>query len=97
MEPVERRTLATHDERMSTQRLVTYILLIIFAAVAAAVFSGSDQAERSTILQTVINFTMIAVGFWLGSSKSSMDKDASMSRMAEAGSEAANTPHKDES
>jgi len=72
------------DEKLATQRFVTYLLLIIFTAVTAAVFVGQDHAERSTIMQTVINFTMIAVGFWLGSSKTSADKDASLSRIAEA-------------
>lgn len=79
----ERRS-SPDDAKLATQRVVTYILLIIFTAVAAAVFVGQDQAERSTIMQTVINFTMIAVGFWLGSSKTSADKDASLSRIAEA-------------
>lgn len=81
---IERRAPNLDDARMSTQRLVTYVLLTIFASVTAAVFIGQDQAERSTILQTVINLTLIAVGFWLGSSKGSMDKDASISRIAEA-------------
>jgi len=71
------------DEKLATQRFVTYVLLIIFTAVAGIVFAGQDHAERSTIMQTVINFTMIAVGFWLGSSKTSADKDASLSRIAE--------------
>lgn len=83
MRLMERRS-TPDDAKLATQRVVTYILLIIFTAVAAAVFLGQDQAERSTIMQTVINFTMIAVGFWLGSSKTSADKDASLSRIAEA-------------
>lgn len=81
---IERRKVNLDDARLSTQRVVTYALLVIFAAVAAAVFVGSDQAERSTILQTVINLTLIAVGFWLGSSKEAADKGAAMSRIAEA-------------
>ena len=80
------------DQKMSTQRFVTYALLLIFSAVTAAVFLGTDQAERSTILQTVINLTLIAVGFWLGSSKGSMDKDASISRIAENAAPPATPP-----
>lgn len=72
------------EAKFSTQRFVTYCLLIIFSAVTANVLIGNDQAERSTILQTVINFTMLAIGFWLGTSKSDVDKSASMSRIAEA-------------
>ena len=63
----ERRRL--DEAKFSTQRVVTYLLILIFAAVTANVLLGADQAERSTILQTVINFTMIAVGYWLGASK----------------------------
>lgn len=77
------------DQKLGTQRFVTYVLLIIFSAVTTGVFISDDQAERSTIIQTVINFTMIAVGFWLGSSKSSTDKDASISRIAEGSAPAA--------
>lgn len=58
------------DERkFSTQKVVTYILLAIFSAVTANVLAHADQSERSMILQTVINITLIAVGYWLGASK----------------------------
>lgn len=86
---IERRKQDLDDARMSTQRFVTYVLLLIFAAVVAAVFIENDQAERSTMIQTVINLTLIAVGFWLGSSKDAMDKNASISRIAEASAPAA--------
>ena len=78
----ERRSpFVVAEQKFSTQRVVTYILLIIFAAVTAYVFYGDDQAERSTVLQTVINFTMLAIGFWLGSSKGSADKEAELVRI----------------
>lgn len=78
-----RQSFAADAEKFSTQRGVTYFLLVLFGSVSVAVFCGSDQAERSTVLQTIINFTLLAVGFWLGSSKGQADKDASISRMAE--------------
>lgn len=82
---IERRAPFIIDEaKFSTQRVVTYYLLLIFTAAGVAVVMADDQSERSTMLQTIINFTMLAVGFWLGSSKGAVDKDASMSRMAEA-------------
>ena len=85
MLPIERRMSDIVDEaRFSTQRFVTYIILIIFATVVANVLLGLDQAERSTIIQTVINFTMLALGFWLGTSKGSADKEATASRILEA-------------
>ena len=79
-----RQSFVADAEKFSTQRNVTYFLLLLFAAVSAAVFYANDQAERSMILQTIINFTMLAIGFWLGTSKGSADKEASMSRIAEA-------------
>lgn len=78
MRIVDRRRPTIDESKLSTQRLVTYILLLVFTAIAAVVFNDRDQAERSTVLQTVINFTMIAVGFWLGSSKTGDDAIAKM-------------------
>lgn len=82
--PLIERRVNVDDAKLSMQRFVIYVLLIIFTAVTAYVFAGDNEAERSTIMQTVINFTLIAVSFALGSSKGSADKDASMSRIAEA-------------
>lgn len=79
-----RQSFIADAEKFSTQRNVTYFLLLLFAAVSAAVFYTNDQAERSMILQTIINFTMLAIGFWLGTSKGSADKEASISRIAES-------------
>lgn len=81
----ERRApFAVDEQKFSTQRLVTYILLMIFSAVTVNVLLGNDQAERSTVLQTIINLTMLVLGFWFGTSKGEADKNASMSRIAEA-------------
>jgi protein-S-isoprenylcysteine O-methyltransferase Ste14 len=81
----ERRAPFMVDEaKFSTQRLVTYVILLIFTAVTANVLIGQDQAERSTIIQTVINFAMLAIGFWLGASKQAQDNAQSASRIAEA-------------
>jgi sulfite exporter TauE/SafE len=68
--PKERRKgFVIEEAKFDTQRLVTYALLLIFTATVTNVLLGNDQSERSTILQTVVNFTMIAVGYWLGASK----------------------------
>ena len=69
--PERRKRFDDEEAKFDTRKLVTYVLLLIFAAVTANVLIGADQAERSTVLQTVINFTMIAVGYWLGASKPS--------------------------
>lgn len=86
----ERRRKFDGDEaKFSTQKVVTYILLLIFAAVTANVLSQSDQAERSMMLQTVINLTLLAVGYWLGSSKAATDTNAAMGRIAQGSAPAA--------
>lgn len=80
---IERRTNSSLDDaKFNTQKIVTLILLIIFAAVTANVLAGTDQAERSTILQTVINLTILAAGYWLGSSKAATDSAAAMGQIA---------------
>ena len=86
-QPERRQPFVIDEAKFSTQKFVTYALLIIFSAVIANVLMGTDQTERSMVLQTIINFTMMAIGFWLGTSKGEVDKAASMSRIAEA-----NTP-----
>ncbi len=84
-----RQPFAEDAAKFSTQRLVTYALLLIFTAVVANVLLVNDQAERSTIIQTVINFMTFVVGFWIGTSKSAADKDASATRILEAAAPAA--------
>ena len=81
----ERRKPFVIDEaKFATQKLVTYILLLLFSAVTANVLLGEDQAERSTILQTIINLTILGVGYWLGSSKGATDSNAAIGKIAEA-------------
>jgi sulfite exporter TauE/SafE len=86
---IERRTQNLDAAKFSTQREVTYVLLGIFAAVVAAVLYQNDQSERSMVLQTVINLTLLAVGYWLGASKAAADQGQAMSRIAEAATPAA--------
>lgn len=79
-----RSPFVVDEEKFSTQRTVTYALLCIFTSTAAWVLYQNDQSERSMILQTVINLTLLAVGYWLGASKQGQDASASQSRIAEA-------------
>jgi len=88
-QPERRAPFVIDEAKFSTQRIVTYIILMIFASVTANVLLGQDQAERSTIIQTVINFAMLALGFWLGASKQAQDNAQSTSRIAEARAPAA--------
>ncbi|MCC7310790.1 MAG: hypothetical protein IT510_06045 [Sulfuritalea sp.] len=92
---IERREPFVIDrEKFSTQREVTYILLLVFACVVGTVLYQNDQSERSMILQTVINLTLLAVGYWLGASKAAADQGQAMSRIAEASAPAAPTESK---
>lgn len=72
------------EAKFSTQRLVTYALLLIFTAVVANVLLNNDQAERSTIIQTVINFMTFVVGFWIGASKAANDANQAIGDIAKA-------------
>ena len=75
----ERRAPVLIDAaKFATQKFVTYILLLIFTGVTAIVFLDSDQSERSMVLQTIINLTLLAVGYWLGSSKNASDTREAM-------------------
>ena len=85
---VERRRDYLDGARFGTQKLVTYIILLIFSAVVANILMHSDQSERSIIIQTVINITLIGVGYWLGSSKGVAEEQRSPS----AGKQPENTP-----
>lgn len=81
---VERRSTDLDGAKFSTQRAVTYVLLGVFIGVTITVLYQNDQSERSMILQTVINLTLLAVGFWLGASKQGQDQAHSMQRIAES-------------
>jgi len=75
---------AVDQEKFSTQRTVTYCLLIQFGLTAVQVFWNNDQSERSMMLQTIINLTLLAVGYWLGSSKQSQDQTQTMGDIAKS-------------
>jgi predicted Na+-dependent transporter len=79
-----RKPFAVDQEKFATQRAISYLLILIFAAVVSEVLWRNVETERSTVLQTVINLTMLAVGYWLGASKQGHDQAHSMSRIAEA-------------
>lgn len=79
---IDRRSPFTIDEaKFSTQKILTYVLVGIFAAVTTNVLYVNDQSERSMILQTVINLTLLAVGYWLGSSKGAADSNETISKI----------------
>ena len=66
---IERRAFVPDEAKFWVQRNIAYFLLLMFAGVTIASFIWGDEAERSTVLQTVINAAMIAIG-WFGKSNS---------------------------
>ena len=83
MDIPDRRT-PLDEAKFFTQKVVTYALLAIFAGVTGTVLYQSDQSERSMILQTVINMTLLAVGYWLGSSKGATDSNDAIGKIAQS-------------
>ena len=81
---IERRKVpfSLDEEKFSTQKVVTYMIFLAFYAVIINVlFMTQDQSERSMILQTVINLTFLAAGFWIGTSKGAADARDQMAKM----------------
>lgn len=74
---------AVDQEKFSTQRNVTYVLLGVFIGVTTTVMFQNDQSERSMILQTVINLTLLGVGYWFGASKAAADSGTMLGKIAE--------------
>lgn len=82
----ERRRLpfVMEKEKFTTQRAVTYFILFMLGTASVFVFLYGDKAERSAVLTTILNLAVGTFGFWIGTSKGSADKDAALSRIAEA-------------
>lgn len=81
---IERRTqpFVMDEAKFITQKTVTVFILLIFAGVCGWVFyQEANPSERSTVLQTVINLTVMAVGYWLGSSKGAADNRDQLNRL----------------
>lgn len=69
---------------------VSAFVLIGFAAVSAYVLGWTaDDVTKGNVIGTWINFAMLAVGFWLGSSSAGKAKDGDPPQV-----EVVNTPDK---
>lgn len=80
---IEKRSPFSIDEaKFFTQKVVTFAILLIFAGTVATVLYQADQSERSMILQTVINLTLLAVGYWIGASKGAADSNDVIGKIA---------------
>ena len=81
---IERRTqpFIMDEAKFVTQKTVTVFILLIFAGVCGWVFyQDANPSERSTVLQTIINLTVMAVGYWLGSSKGAADNRDQLNKL----------------
>lgn len=57
---------------------VTFFVLFGFAAVSGyTLIWQADKVTQGNVIGTWINFAMLAVGFWLGSSSGGKSRDAS--------------------
>ena len=80
---IERRhDFDSTEAKFKTQKIITYVLLLLFAAVTTNVLIVNDQSERSMVLQTVINLTLLATGYWIGSSKGAADSRDTLGTIA---------------
>ncbi len=66
----------THIPHLRVVVTVSAFVLIGFAAISAYVLLAStDEVTKGNVIGTWINFAMLAVGFWLGSSSAGKAKD----------------------
>ena len=63
------RRLNSTEEKLQTQKRITYIILALFFVVMLFVMMGNNESLVNVIVQSVIIFTSTAVGYWIGSSK----------------------------
>lgn len=80
--PPERRQFQADEAKFVTQKTVTVFILFIFAGVCGWVFYQDQNAsERATVLQTVINLAILAVSYWMGSSKGAADNRDQLNKL----------------
>ena len=74
VKPERRSAFLAEKAKFATQREVTLIIFFLFAVcIVAVMIYGGTQAERSTILQTIVALALFASGYWLGASKAAAD------------------------
>lgn len=75
--PLDPVTATTAPVGVSSRQIFTValILLALYAIAGIAVLVNGTAAERTAFLQSIIGLAGIAVGFYLGSSASSRNKD----------------------
>ena len=75
MKGFEEKRFNADAARFRSQYILTLLILAVFAGVNGAVFWSSDSGMMTAIVQSDIALTLLAAGYWFGSSKGSADKD----------------------
>ena len=75
MRGFEERRFDSDAARFRSQYVLTLLILAVFAGVNWAVFMTGDKGMMTAMVQSDIALTLLAAGFWFGSSKGSADKD----------------------
>lgn len=75
------RRFNPEEEKFSTQRLVTYAIILIFTGVAAWILFYGTVEQRSIIIQCIIGLMIGVVTFWIGSSKGAADNREQLNKL----------------
>ena len=75
MKGFEEKRFNADAARFRSQYILTLLILAVFAGVNAAVFLTGDNGMKTAIVQADIALTLLAAGYWFGSSKTAADKD----------------------
>ena len=75
MKGFEERRFNADAARFRSQYVLTLLILAVFAGANGAIFWTGDSGMMTAIVQADIALTLLAAGYWFGSSKGSADKD----------------------
>ena len=75
MKGFEEKRFNADAARFRSQYILTLLILAVFAGVNAAVFLTGDNGMKTAIVQADIALTLLAAGYWFGSSKTAADND----------------------
>lgn len=77
----KRREWQLEAAKFSTQEKVSGSIIFIMAAVIANLCWRGEVTDIKEVYNTLLPFFGIVIGFWIGSSKGSADKEAQLSQI----------------
>lgn len=80
----KRREWQLEAAKFSTQEKVSGAIIFIMAAVIANLCWRGEVSDIKEIYNTLLPFFGIVIGFWIGSSKGSADKEAELQKIRTA-------------